>query len=108
MLILTTCQLYNHNWDVRLETWPKAEQSFQSFCRAKAISGKQLLIIHILCISSLSYLVDIYTNNIPDKFIVKTKDLMQDFLWSGKTYRHIGLELQDTDNLVLCKKLNGL
>ena len=69
--------------------------------------------------SSISFLTDIYTCNIPEKFIKETRNLLCEFLWSGKTWRiaqnslalrkeHGGLELKDLDNFIECKKIKWL
>ena len=69
--------------------------------------------------STISYLTDIYTNHIPQNFVSQTKDLIREFLWSGKTWRiaqntlalkkeHGGIELQDIDNYISCKKIKWI
>ena len=83
--------------------------------RDLTLQGKKML-INSYIMSSISYLVDIYTCDIPTKFINETKNLIRDFLWSGKTWRiaqkslalrkiHGGLELQNIENFILCKKV---
>ena len=63
--------------------------------------------------SSISYLADIYSHKIPDKFVKETKSLICEFLWKGKSWRisqtnlamrkvHGGLEL---DNFFESKKI---
>ena len=86
--------------------------------RDLTLEGKKIL-INSYIMSSISYLADIYTENIPTNFIKDTKNLIRDFLWKGKSWRvsqknlglskkHGGLELKDLDNFVKCKKLKWI
>jgi hypothetical protein len=65
--------------------------------------------------SSLSYLAEVYTENVPVNLLKETKDLMRDFLW-GKTWRiaqatmslykeHGGIELPDLDAFIKSRKI---
>ena len=86
--------------------------------RDLTIEGKKL-IINSFIMSSLSYLFDVYTNHVCDKFVKDTRDLIRDFLWKGKTWRisqkslalrkqHGGIELPDLDNFIESKKLKWI
>lgn len=86
--------------------------------RDLTLNGKKL-IINAYIMSSISYLTDIYTSHVPQSFITKTRELIRDFLWSGKTWRisqntlalrkeHGGLELQDINNFISCKKIKWI
>ena len=69
--------------------------------------------------SSLTYLIDIYTANIPVDIIKEIKDLIREFLWGGKTWRiaqktvslkkeHGGLEIPDIDCFIMAKKVKWI
>ena len=86
--------------------------------RDLTLEGKKL-IINSYILSSMSYLIDVYTENIPQNFIKETKELIRDFLWQGKTWRisqtslalkreHGGIELPELENFVKCKKVKWL
>lgn len=86
--------------------------------RDLTMQGKKLLISSYI-MSSLSYLIDVYITDISQNVIKQTKELIADFLWSGKTWRisqkslalkkcHGGLELPDIDNFIKCKKLKWI
>ena len=51
--------------------------------------------------SSLSYLIEIYPDHIPEKFIKDTRVLIRDFLWKAKIWRI------SQKNLGLQKKARG-
>ena len=111
---------YNINYE---EIWLQKFTKFKSKIalwekRDLTLEGKKL-IINAYIMSSLLYLIDIYTTNIPKDFIRNTKDLIRDFLWNGKKWKisqktialrkeHGGIELQDLDNLIVCKKIKWL
>ena len=108
---------YNINYEeIWLKKFAKFKIKIQKWKhRDLTLEGKKLL-INSYIMSSLSYLVDIYTCHIPEKFLCDTKTLIRDFLWPGKTWRiaqnslalrkiHGGLELQDLDNFIKCKKV---
>ena len=111
---------YNINYE---EIWMKKFFKFKKKIvnwnqRDLTLKGKKIL-INSYIMSSLSFLVDIYTSNISSKFIQETRNLIRDFLWGGKTWHisqqnlglkktHGGLELQDIDNFILCKKLKWI
>ena len=111
---------YNINYE---EIWMKKFAKFKSKLndwkkRDLTIEGKKLL-INSYVMSSMSYLVDVYTSNISSNFIKLTRELIRDFLWNGKTWRisqkslalkrcHGGIELPDLDNYIECKKLKWL
>ena len=82
--------------------------------RDLTIEGKKLL-INSYIMSSISYLADIYSHKIPDKYIKETKSLICKFLWKGKSWRisqanlgmrkvHGGQELKDLDTFFESKK----
>ena len=86
--------------------------------RDLTLIGKKLL-INSYIMSSMSYLIDVYTSNIPHKFLQETNELLRDFLWEGKVWRiakktmalrkeHGGLELKDLENFVTCKKIQWI
>jgi exodeoxyribonuclease III len=88
-----------------IESWKQRELSFQ---------GKKLLINSYIT-SNISYLAEVYTENIPEIFLEETKNLIRDFIW-GKTWRvaqatmslyreHGGIELPDLDSLIKSKKI---
>jgi len=111
---------YNINYE---EIWMKKFFKFKKKIlkwknRDLTLEGKKMLIYSYI-MSSISYLADVYTFNIPQTFLRQTKDLIRDFLWSGKSWRiaqktlalrkeHGGLELQDIDNFILCKKIKWI
>ena len=81
-----------------IRNWMKRDLSFK---------GKRLLIQSYI-MSSMAYLTDLYPTCIPEEFLTQTKDLIKEFLWSGKTWRvaqktcslrkkHGGLEIPDLD-----------
>ena len=86
--------------------------------RDLSLKGKKM-IINSYIMSTTSYLCETYTNHIPQKYVTKTKELIRDFLWSGKTWRisqktlalrkvHGAVELQDIDNFIMCKKIKWI
>ena len=111
---------YNINYE---EIWLKKFAKFKSKIdkwktRDLTIEGKKLL-INSYVLSSASYLIDVYTANIPNIFIVKTKELLCEFLWSSKCWKisqnnlalrkcHGGLELPDIENYIKGKKIKWL
>ena len=75
--------------------------------RNLTLYGKKVL-INSYVISSIGYLSEIYTANIPDIFVAKTTELIRNFLWNGKTWKvakqtvalskeHGGLEIPDIE-----------
>ena len=52
--------------------------------RDLTLEGKEL-VINSYIISSMSYLVDVYTDHIPNVFIKQIRELICDFLWTGST-----------------------
>lgn len=111
---------YNINYE---EIWMKKFFKFKKRIndwknRDLTIEGKKIL-INSYIMSSISYLADIYTGNVPENFISKTKNLVREFLWSGKTWRisqknlglkkcHGGIQLKDLDNFIASKKLKWI
>ena len=111
---------YNINYeDIWMKKFFKFKKKISMWKnRDLTIEGKKIL-INSYIMSSLSYLVDVYTAHVPEKFISETKQLIRDFLWNGKTWRISqknlglnyndgGIKLADLDNFVECKKLKWI
>ena len=107
---------YNINYE---EIWMRKFCKFKTTIerwkhRDLSLQGKKLL-INSYIMSSLSYLAEVYTENVPVNLLKETKDLMRDFLW-GKTWRiaqatmslykeHGGIELPDLDAFIKSRKI---
>jgi hypothetical protein len=83
-------------------------------CRDLTLQGKKLLINSYIT-SNLSYLAEVYTENIPENILRETQDLIRDFLW-GKIWRvskntmslhkeHGGIEIPNLESLIKAKKI---
>ena len=83
--------------------------------RDLTLYGKKIL-INSYILSSISYLAEIYSANVPQVFIKETNNLIREFLWGGKTWKvaqknlamkkeHGGLEIPDIDAYIQSKKI---
>ena len=86
--------------------------------RDLTVEGKKLL-INSYIVSSISYLIDIYSANVSSEFVKQTKELIRDFLWNSKCWKisqtnlalrkcHGGIELPDLDNFIKCKRIKWI
>ena len=111
---------YNINYeDLWLQKFFKFKAKIQNWSkRDLTMEGKRLLIYSYI-ISGLSYMIDIYSSNISEEVIKKTKDLIKEFLWNGKVWRvaqktmslkkvHGGVEIPDLDALIEAKRLHWI
>ena len=113
---------FGHNINYE-EIWMKKFTKFKKQIekwkrRDLTLKGKKI-IINSYIMSVTSFLTEIYTHHIPSIYIKRTKELICDFIWSGKTWRisqknlalrkeHGGLEIQDIDNFIMCKKIKWI
>ena len=75
---------YEEIWMKKFFKFKKKLNSWSN--RDLTLEGKKLL-INSYIMSSMSYLVDLYPNNIPSNFIKQTRELIRDFIWNSKTWR---------------------
>ncbi len=86
--------------------------------RDLSLRGKKLL-INSYILSSVSFLAEIYTADIPTLFISETKKLICNFIWGSNTWRvsqetlglkreQGGLEIHDINNFINSKKLKWI
>ena len=105
------------------EIWMKKFTKFKATLtkwkkRNLTLKGKRIL-INAFVIPVISFLTEIYTENIPDIFLKETKKLFCDFLWDGKTWKISqktlalkkedgGLEFSDIHTLNEAKKVHWI
>ena len=86
--------------------------------RDLTLFGKKVL-INSYILSSISYLAEVYTANIPAEFIKQTNDLIREFLWGGKLWKvsqknmamkkeHGGLEIPDLEAFIEARKIKWI
>jgi hypothetical protein len=111
---------YNINYE---DLWMKKFAKFKDIIkkwtkRELTVFGKKIL-INSYIMSSMSYLTEIYTANIPDNFITETNALIRDFLWEAKTWKvaqktvalrkqHGGLEIPDIASFIQARKVKWI
>ena len=111
---------YNINYEeLWLQKFSKFKKKIQSWSqRDLTLQGKRIL-INAYIVSSLSFMIDIYPDNISEYVIKETQNLIREFLWKGKTWRvaqktmslkkaHGGLEIPDLEAIIQAKRINWI
>ena len=104
--------------DLWMEKFAKFKKQIDSWRRRSlTLKGKKLL-INSYIVPIVSFMTEIYADNISENFIRLTNNLICDFLWKGKAWKiakktvalrkfHGGIEISNLEAIIEAKKCSG-